>query len=43
MPGFRLLVTGKGMGPSISAISAILGKDEVLSRIDKGLLALEKN
>ena len=43
MPGFRLLVTGKGMGPSMSAISAILGKDEVLNRINKGLLALENN
>lgn len=42
MPGFRLLVTGKGMGPSMSEISSILGKEEVLSRIDNGLLNLEK-
>ena len=42
MPGFRLLVTGKGMGPSMSAISAILGKTEVLSRIDTGLEAVSK-
>ncbi len=41
MPGFRLLVTGKGMGPSMSAICAILGKDEVLSRIDAGLPKVE--
>lgn len=40
MPGFRLLVTGKGMGPSMSAICSILGKEEVLSRINKGLEAL---
>jgi glutamyl-tRNA synthetase len=37
MPGFRLCVTGKGMGPSMSAICSILGKEEVLSRMDKGL------
>ncbi|UTW63901.1 glutamate--tRNA ligase [bacterium SCSIO 12741] len=37
MPGFRLLVTGKGMGPSMSEISALLGKEEVLNRIDTGL------
>ena len=41
MPGFRLLVTGLGMGPSMSAICAILGKDEVLSRIDNGLSKVE--
>lgn len=37
MPGFRLLVTGKGMGPSMSAICALLGKEEVLNRMDVGL------
>ena len=41
MPGFRLLVTGLGMGPSMSAICVILGKDEVLSRIDNGLSKVE--
>ncbi len=41
MPGFRLLVTGKGMGPSMSAICSILGKEEVLSRIDNGLPKVE--
>ena len=41
MPGFRLLVTGLGMGPSMSAICALLGKDEVLSRIDSGLSKVE--
>lgn len=37
-PGFRLAVTGKGMGPSMFAICSILGKDETLQRMD---LALE--
>jgi glutamyl-tRNA synthetase len=37
MPGFRLCVTGKGMGPSMSAICSLLGKEEVLARIDTGL------
>ncbi|MCB0479851.1 MAG: glutamate--tRNA ligase [Flavobacteriales bacterium] len=40
MPGFRLLVTGKGMGPSMSAICALIGKDEVISRIESGLKKL---
>lgn len=38
-PGFRLAVTGKGMGPSMFEICAILGKAETIARID---LALEK-
>ncbi|MBD79740.1 MAG: glutamate--tRNA ligase [Crocinitomicaceae bacterium] len=42
MPGFRLLVTGKGMGPSMSAIASILGKEEVLKRIDTGLAVIEQ-
>ncbi|MEO9533568.1 MAG: glutamate--tRNA ligase [Crocinitomicaceae bacterium] len=36
-PGFRLLVTGKGMGPSMFDICATLGKDKVLSRMTEGL------
>lgn len=32
-PLFRLAVTGLGMGPSLFEISAILGKEEVLNRI----------
>lgn len=38
-PGFRLAVTGKGMGPSMFNICSILGKDETLVRME---LALEK-
>lgn len=36
-PGFRLLVTGKGMGPSMFDICATLGKEKVLSRMTEGL------
>ncbi|MBL7899056.1 MAG: glutamate--tRNA ligase, partial [Crocinitomicaceae bacterium] len=36
-PGFRLLVTGKGMGPSMFAICALLGKETVIARMEKGL------
>lgn len=34
---FRILVTGVGAGPGMFDIAAYLGKDEVLSRINKGL------
>jgi glutamyl-tRNA synthetase len=40
LPNFRVLVTGKGMGPSMFAISELLGKEEVISRIEKGLKKL---
>ena len=33
LPAFRLSVTGLGSGPSMFAISALLGKDEVIRRI----------
>lgn len=36
-PGFRLLVTGKGMGPSMFDICATLGKDLVITRMEEGL------
>jgi glutamyl-tRNA synthetase len=34
-PIFRLALTGLGMGPSLFEISAILGREEVLNRIDR--------
>lgn len=37
LPNFRVLVTGKGMGPSMFAISELLGKEEVLKRMRTGL------
>ena len=39
---FRLLVTGVGAGPGMFDISEFLGKDEVLARIESGLLHIEE-
>ncbi len=36
-PGFRLLVTGKGMGPSMFEICSVLGKDKVIERMTNGI------
>lgn len=36
LPAFRVLITGKGMGPSMFEIAALLGKEEVLSRMSVG-------
>lgn len=36
-PAFRLAVSGKGMGPSLFDICAILGKEETISRINTAL------
>ena len=36
-PGFRLLVTGKGMGPSMFEICDVLGKETVLDRMKTGI------
>lgn len=40
-PGLRIAVTGKGMGPSLFEIFEILGKEEVLSRLDFALSELK--
>lgn len=40
LPLFRLLVTGKGMGPSMFEISTFLGKEETIARIKEGLAKL---
>ena len=37
LPAFRVLITGKGMGPSMFEIAALLGKKEVLSRMSVGI------
>ena len=37
LPNFRLLITGKGMGPSMFQIAALLGKNEVVDRFNKGI------
>lgn len=37
LPNFRLLITGLGMGPSMFQICELLGKEEVLNRLENGL------
>ena len=41
-PGFRLLVTGKGAGPSMFSICALLGKETVLQRMKNGIVTLNQ-
>ena len=40
LPLFRLVVTGKAMGPSMFDITAFLGKEESLARIELGITKL---
>ncbi|MBL4707486.1 MAG: glutamate--tRNA ligase [Flavobacteriales bacterium] len=40
LPLFRLLVTGKGMGPSMFQIAALLGKEETANRMKVGISTL---
>lgn len=42
MPNFRVAVSGKGMGPSMNDICAILGKEEVLERLQTALDTIKK-
>lgn len=41
LPLFRLLITGKGMGPSMFEIAAFLGKDECLNRMKSSLTLVQ--
>lgn len=41
-PGFRLLVTGKGAGPSMFSVCALLGKETVMQRMKNGIAILNK-
>jgi glutamyl-tRNA synthetase len=41
LPLFRLLITGKGMGPSMFEISAFLGKEECIERMNNGLVSVK--
>ena len=41
LPLFRLAVTGTGMGPSMFEISHLLGKDEVIDRIETAIKKIE--
>ena len=40
LPQFRLLLSGKGMGPSMFDIASFLGKKETIERIEIGINAL---
>lgn len=42
LPNFRVAVTGLGMGPSMFQISALLGKEEVLCRIQTAIEKIQK-
>ena len=41
LPLFRLVVTGKGMGPSMFETAALLGKGEVLKRMEENVGVIE--
>ena len=41
LPLFRLLVTGKGMGPSMFEIAEFLGKEECLNRMETGMVSVQ--
>jgi glutamyl-tRNA synthetase len=40
LPNLRLVITGQGMGPSMFDIMALLGKEECLNRMKKGISEL---
>ena len=40
MPGFRLSVTGLSAGASMNEIASLLGKEEVLKRLDSAINSL---
>ena len=42
LPNFRLLLTGKGMGPSMFEITALLGKEESINRLQAGIEIIEE-
>lgn len=41
LPLFRLVMTGTGMGPSMFDITAFLGKEESITRMESGILEIE--
>ncbi|MBQ5482542.1 MAG: hypothetical protein IIT74_05790 [Bacteroidales bacterium] len=40
MNTLRLFLVGKSMGPGVAEMMALMGKDEVLRRIDRGIATL---
>lgn len=43
LPLFRVVLTGKAMGPSMFEIAAFLGKDACKTRMDKGIDVIQQN
>jgi len=41
LPNFRVLTTGKGMGPSMFEIAELLGKEETITRMEIGINAIK--
>ena len=41
MNTLRLFLVGKSVGPGVAEMMALMGKDEVLRRIDKGIVSLK--
>jgi glutamyl-tRNA synthetase len=41
LPNFRLILTGKGMGPSMFEITEFLGKEESLNRMNEGITKIK--
>ena len=41
MNTLRLFLVGKSVGPGVADMMALMGKDEVLRRIDKGIVSLK--
>ena len=41
MNTLRLFLVGKSVGPGVAEMMALMGKDEVLRRIDKGINTLK--
>lgn len=41
LPNYRLLVTGKGMGPSMFEISSVIGKKETIDRMKNNISTIE--
>ena len=42
MPALRVAITGLGGGPDLMGIIAVLGRDEVINRIEKALNTIQK-
>ena len=41
LPAFRVSITGLGMGPSLFDIASVLGKEEIISRMETALNTIQ--